>query len=85
MVPFDEIKAAVAVSNNISMAESDLFHCLRPLGKYYSDNGINKIDKLIMFDKKMMRIRDEIIQFRKEFEASFLITECEECFQPQPA
>ncbi|MFH0710103.1 MAG: hypothetical protein V2A75_07855 [Pseudomonadota bacterium] len=71
-VKFDEIRKAVEVSNNLRNIEQDLYYSFSPLGSYYSKNNIDRAEDIKAYNEKMMKLRDEIIKFRKEFEALFI-------------
>ena len=77
MHDFNELRHAVEVSNNLRNVEHDLYYSFSPLGRYY---GVEN-DRTIAYDKKMMKLRNEIINFRMEFESQFM----PECSQPQQA
>ena len=72
---FNELRHAVEVSNNLRNVEYDLYYSFRPLGKYYGGQS----EKERAYDEKMMKLRNEIINFRMEFESQFM----PECSQPQ--
>lgn len=80
---FDEIRKVVEVSNNLKNIEQDLYYSFGPLGDYYNKKGIEASDKFKAYDEKMMKLRDEIIKFRKEFEESFMPDCSMEYSQPQ--
>ena len=72
---FNELRHAVEVSNNLRNIEHDIYYSFRPLGKYYGERN----DKEKEYDEKVMKIRNDLINFRMEFEAQFM----PECSQPQ--
>lgn len=75
MRDFNELRHAVEVSNNLRNVEHDLYYSFSPLGKYYGGQS----EKERAYDEKMMKLRNEIINFRMEFESQFM----PECSQPQ--
>ncbi len=69
MRDIEEAEAVIKVCNNLSTASGMLYSSYAPLGRYYSEKGIDTESEMIEYEKEMGAIRSAIAALRHKIAA----------------